>query len=88
MFQNTGIPLYKKIFDNMYADPSNLVESVEVAMHKVRHEKYAYIEDATFLKIKAINDCNIKLIDETFYKSYFAFVVRKNWKYKKDFDHV
>ena len=58
----------------------------EEAIQKVRDDKFAYISDASYLEIKTIKECNIRLIDEKFYKTGFAFAVPANWPYKGEFD--
>ena len=76
------------MYQGVLSDPENLLPNGDVGMHKVRTEKFAYISDATYLTMRALDDCSLKLIKQKFYKTGFALAVPERWPYTKDFNDV
>ena len=70
-------------------DPDNLmVANTNIGFEKVRSEKHAYIADVTDLLMNTVNDCQISLIDERFYKTGYGLAFPEDWPYKEYFDKV
>ena len=70
-------------------DPDNLmVANDEIGFEKVRSEKHAHIDDETALLMNTLNDCQISLIDERFYKTGYGLAFPEDWPYKACFDKV
>ena len=70
-------------------DPDNLmVANTYIAFEKVRSGKHAHIADETDLLMYTVNDCQISLIDERFYKTGYGLAFPEDWPYKEYFDKV
>ena len=88
--QSAKSGVYNDVYNGIMSNPSNVLSWVngDDGLAKVRLEKYAYIDDSTFLAMNASDDCSISLIKERFYKMGFGLAVPEGWPYKKYFDAV
>ena len=57
-------------------------------IHKVQHEKFAFIGEKTPLLTASAGDCQLGFIREEFFKAGFGFAMKKGWPFKKYFDKV
>ena len=62
------------------------MKSSRTAFKRVKNGTYAYITDKTYLRLKSLQDCNLTVIDEEFFKSGFGLALQDGWPYKKYFD--
>lgn len=49
-------------------------------------DNFAYIAEVPWLTLVMERDCNIVLVDDRFYKVYFAFPVTKDFPYIREFN--
>ena len=89
IFQSASQGTYAELHKGIMKDPDNLiVAGHEIGFEKVRSEKHAHIGDETALLMNTVNDCQISLIDERFYKTGFGLAFPEDWPYKKYFDEA
>ena len=81
--------LYTDLYKGITSDPSNILHwPDDDGIDKVRLEKFAYIDDGTWLATYALDNCRVSLIKERFYKMGFGLAVPEGWPYKQYFDAV
>ena len=88
IFKTAEYGLYKDINSKIQSDPSNVVQNGDEGFTKVRTEKYAFMDDVTYLAMNASDNCNLALIKDRFYKTGLGIAVPEGWPYKKYFDAV
>ena len=67
-------------------DPDNLIVAHDdIGIEKVKSEKHAHFGDETGL-LYGVNDCQLSLIDERFFKTGFGLAFPEDWPYKEYFD--
>ena len=72
----------------MASSPGSIVQDSAAGFTKAKHEKFAYIGDKTFLEANSVDDCDLTLIKEEFFKVGFGLAVQEGWPYKKYFDNA
>lgn len=78
--------MYKEIWEGIQSHPDSIVPTGEAGLLKVKQDKYGLIGDKTFLEANSVDDCDLSLIGEEFFKVGFGIAVQEGWPYKKYFD--
>ncbi|UYV80329.1 hypothetical protein LAZ67_18002464, partial [Cordylochernes scorpioides] len=81
-FQDSNIPHYKKIWENMQKfKPSAFVEGTEEAEKRVQEGNYAYFTEAAFIEYKMERECNLTRIGSQLDTKNYGIATKKGSKY-------
>ena len=81
--------LYHDLWEKYESQPDYLKSDNDTELFSLLPTgKYAYIQDETYLKVRLhrLGNCDMAIMEKTFYPSLTAFVLQKGVVYRKYFD--
>lgn len=81
--------VFKKIWNKIKEDPSNLVKNEMEGFRKVQEDgNYVFINEGTLIDLFMTMDCNLIKADETFFPRDLSFPIQRGSPYTRIFNQV
>ena len=70
----------------MRNNKDSFVPNTAAGIHRTVISKYAFLGELSVLDASTVDFCNVTVMKETFYTARWAFIQRKDWKYRAELD--
>ncbi|XP_055333034.1 glutamate receptor ionotropic, kainate 2-like [Paramacrobiotus metropolitanus] len=83
-FKDSKLPVYKRMWDAMSADPSNFVKKGAAGVARVKNDKYAYLMESPSLEYEMSKDCDLTQIGNLLDSKGFGIATPQNSPYRDE----